>query len=419
MLKNKILKFSEKPYLAFLPLLMLYIVIVLVLNENKLIGDEKRYWGYATNLLTGIFNYKDKLFWSGPGYPIILMPFALFKTPFIIPKLLNAIFLYLAIVFNYKTLSLYIKKERALLLAILLGFYYPISIKMLPFMLTEILTFLLISLITYYLLTFFIKKENKDIILISFLIGYLIMVKIIFAYVIKVLILIAIVACVISKGNLRNKWTQVLKINLLALLFCIPYLVYSYQTTNKLIYWGNSGGLSLYWMSSPYKTDLGDWFYYDLDNNQKLIKNHGSFMKKISKLSPVEKDETLKAKAIENIKNKPLKFLNNWCANLGRLFFNYPYSYNKPSIRIFFYLIPQAFVFVFGLIATFLSITRTKEYPFELILLMLLVGVYLGGVSLLSAYIRFFYILLPIIYVWICYTFTKVVSINLNNNRAQ
>ena len=44
---------------------------------------------------------------------------------------------------------------------------------------------------------------------------------------------------------------------LVALLLCTPWLLYTYSLTSRPFYWGNSGGLSLYWMSAP--ENLGDY----------------------------------------------------------------------------------------------------------------------------------------------------------------
>ncbi len=46
----------------------------------------------------------------------------------------------------------------------------------------------------------------------------------------------------------------------MALIWCVPYLLMTYSLTGKPFYWGSSGGLSLYWMSTPYDTEMGDWF---------------------------------------------------------------------------------------------------------------------------------------------------------------
>lgn len=66
----------------------------------------------------------------------------------------------------------------------------------------------------------------------------------------------------------------------LALLICSPYLVYTYALTGKIFYWGNSGGLSLYWMSSPHPQEFGDWHNpQTLSEIPELETNHGALFR--------------------------------------------------------------------------------------------------------------------------------------------
>jgi len=99
-------KLTRNPYLLFSPFLLFYIIFVLITQVDKLTGDEYRYVYYADNLLKGFYSppppYVDIP--NGPGYPIILIPFRLLGLPLVSMKLLNAVFLYLAVVFLYKSL---------------------------------------------------------------------------------------------------------------------------------------------------------------------------------------------------------------------------------------------------------------------------------------------------------------------------
>jgi hypothetical protein len=55
--------------------------------------------------------------------------------------------------------------------------------------------------------------------------------------------------------------------------------------------------------------------------------NHSEAIQEISKYKGIERDDVLKRMAVENIKTYPGKFIQNCFSNLGRIFFNYPYSY--------------------------------------------------------------------------------------------
>jgi len=71
---------------------------------------------------------------------------------------------------------------------------------------------------------------------------------------------------------------------------CLPYLFYTYQLTHKIFYWGDSGGLSLYAMSSPYPGELGDWFDQGkIEKDMPWAKNHKSYFEELSGFLPFNK----------------------------------------------------------------------------------------------------------------------------------
>ena len=60
----------------------------------------------------------------------------------------------------------------------------------------------------------------------------------------------------------------------LALVWCLPYLAHTYSLTGRWFYWGSSGGMSLYWMSTPYR----DGQTYDLHAITGTAGDKGSIM---------------------------------------------------------------------------------------------------------------------------------------------
>ena len=130
-------------------------------------------------------------------------------------------------------------------------------------------------------------------------------------------------------------------------------------------------------------------------------------------MNPVEKDNELKRKAIENIFNNKKKFLNNWVANVSRLFLSYPLSFLKPSIGILYYLVPNMFLVVLSFLSFILTLIRIKVIPYEILFLLAISFIYLFGISLLASYARFLYLILPILLVWNGLVINKYVKINL------
>jgi len=222
------------------------------------------------------------------------------------------------------------------------------------------------------------------------------------------MIIILIIISFIS-NKFKYASGRMLLILSLAMLICVPYLIYTYSLSGKIFYWANSGGLSLYTMSSPYSTDLGNWKKISFLSKDP---NHAEFMNQIKKLSPVERDNALKQRAIENIANYPVKFLCNWVANVGRMLFSYPWP-GEQTIKTYFTLLPNMFVVVFIVCAIALSIGTHRKLPKEILLLFWFISIYLLGSSLLSAYRRMFLITIPFWNIFICYVFTNTVSIKI------
>lgn len=395
-----------------MPFLALYITIVLLLSKNVLKGDERRYNDLAHNLTNGFFSLPEPHanLWSGPGYPLVLAPFKLFEIPQLAPRLLNAFFLFFAVVFFFKTLSLYINKEKALGFSILFGFYWPFF-KPLPLMLTEIFTVFLITLFTYRICLLF-RKERSGLIdqtFAAFLLTFIALTKPIFGY--AILACLIIFSLVYMVRNSRNS-KKAVSVFLAALIFCMPYLAYTYSLTHQVFYWASSGGLSLYTMSNPFAREYGDWFYSKVVPFQK---HHKRFFDKVANLSQIERDAAFKKEAIKNIKNHPGKYLSNWFANIGRLLFAYPFSYASQSLRTYALIIPNMFIAVFSILLIYPTFIVRKKLPYEIILLMTFIAIYLFGSSLLSAYSRQGYITVPIIGLWIAYMISRFVKLEFRS----
>ncbi|WP_299284902.1 glycosyltransferase family 39 protein [uncultured Mucilaginibacter sp.] len=402
-------------YLQLAPFLLLYLAICVVLAPHNFVDDEERYIRFARNILHGFYSppLPNIDLWNGPGYPLVVAPFLLLKLPLMIIRILNALMMYASLVLVYKTIRLYASQKTALVCAILLGLYFPVYEKI-PLVLTECLTWFLISLIGY--LFFKIGKEkklsSKTIWLCAIAIAFLTMTKVVFGYVIIAMLFISLILFLLPKfRSSAKKFTYVFA---LSFLLCVPYLVYTYSVTHKPFYWTNSGGWSLYNMSAPYPNDWGDW----KDNPQMLQNpNYKVFVDSVLKLPPLERDAIYKTKAIENIKHYPKKYMLNCVANLGRMFFSYPFTNMEQDVKTYFTIIPNMFVLVFMVITLGLGIFHYKKLPQEIILLLLFILIYLAGSTLVSAFRRMFYITMPFWTVFIAYVLTNIVSIKFKHNR--
>ena len=402
-----------------LPLFFLYVLVIFLRSSGSLEGDEGRYVAFAQNLSEGHYSPLDGAYLpAGPGYPLVLLPFAFLKWPWLVAKFLNGLFLFLAILFFFHTLSFYLKEKQAFLFSYFLGLY-PLFLKNIHQLYTETFVVFLISGFMFYFCRAFRgqRKAGISFWLSAAFLGYLALTKVFFGYVLLAGFSFFLIFYLVKKTeDLKRSFL----VYLIALLFCVPYLLYTYSLTGKIFYWGHYGGSSLYWMSTPFEGELGDWrgngpWHLQQTGSESLIKNHGKFFEEILKLNYTEWDERLKAKALENISQHPSKFTENWLCNLGRLFFNFPYSETSQRLSTLLYVFTNMFVVVPSFLCVYPTYVGRKHYPPELFYLLFFACVSLLGSSLLSAYERHFRILVPILSLWIFFTLTRVVRIEVHS----
>lgn len=211
----------------------------------------------------------------------------------------------------------------------------------------------------------------------------------------------------------------------IALATTLPYLIYTYQLTGRVFFWG-TGNDSLYWMSNPEPNEYGSWFpdqtmdseltffsYYIPGCRDSIKAHHGKDLAEIHKYTGLERDDAYKTIAVKNIKAHPLKYLQNVIYNTGRLLFQYPFSYGvyRPKVLIVFPL--NGIILTLLLISLLPTFINWKKILFPIRFLLLFVLLYLAGSLTVVTYIRMFAIIVPILLLWIAFTFQNTLNFNL------
>lgn len=411
---------TDSPFLHYLPFFAIYLLMVFAFHDDMMVGDEARYMMFAKNLLMGQYSPVSELnIWNGPGYPIFLFPFVFLKLPIISITLANAFFHYLSVVLVFKTVKLLSGDRLARIVAIVWGLYF-IAWQSLQYIMAECISIFLISLLAYLVVRHRGQKGLGGIIGAGLVLGYLALTKIIFAYVIVVCLIIYIVKGIYQKFRFGSE----AKILLISLIPLIPYLIYTYNLTGRSFYLGNSGGMSLYFMSTPYEGEFGDWNnetftgYCDGGvqpcNSEFFLKNHKEDFDYIYSAKGVERDDRFKELAIANIKEHPIKFLRNCLANQGRMWFRYPFSFRFQKDLYLGIAFPNAILFTFFIYTLMFWLIRIKHIRRDLNFIGLILVVYLGGSTMLSAYPRQLYIMVPMMLVLISFALKKSLKINLD-----
>jgi len=328
------------------PLAIFVTAVVHVLGHAVpgLFGDEWRYLWYAGNLLHGYYTPRDnEMIWNGPGYPLMLVPFVSMGTALIVPKLVNAVLLTLAVLHVHRTLLFFCSPARATVGGLLLGLS-PLSYQSLHLLYTESLAVFLLSGALYHFCASRRGGEQRQAVLAGLYLGALTLTKVSFG---PLLLLGLIVA-----GGLHalGRRPRVVKRSLVmlgvAFGLCVPWLSYTYSLSGKWFYWASGGGLLFYWMTTPYAEELGDGFHHrNVDTVPFLHEHHGKifaalrgdpkdvagtdlerWMPGVGRLCSIHSDLTLWKLGLAQLEAHPLAYARKWVFNVGRLFFNYPYT---------------------------------------------------------------------------------------------
>jgi hypothetical protein len=429
---DKISPLTKKPFLFFLPFLFIYSVVAILFQKDICLGDQMRYVMYAENLLQGYYSppAPDIDLGNSPGYPLVLVPFIALNLPSWTLLLLNAVLYYLSVIFVFLSVRKLATQKIAIIISVFWAIY-PNAYEQLSSVLPEIFSVFLVSLIVWCTINAFEPSrtafEHKVYTATSgVLMGFLILTKPIFGYVIITLLIGSAFFWLVFKNNFGFK--KALLLLVVALFIASPYLLYTYQLTGKKFYWSSFGGDNLYWMSTPFPGEYGSWYYFETfrsdyvlsekevfseEIQQKYYQNHKEYFSEIEHHKGVELDDALKRLAIQNIKSHPKKFLLNCISNLGRIMFNFPYSYQVQSPKTLVRLPFNGFILVFAFLSLIPTVINWRRLPFSLRFLLFFSLIYLGGSVLGSAETRMFTIIAPVFLIWIGYVISKVVQVNL------
>lgn len=405
------------PILRLLPLLALYLAWAVLKSRPELIGDEGRYVVGARNILSGFLASEESLFlWNGPGYPLYLVPFVGLGLPLVLAKLGNAVLLFLALVRFHQSLGLpgLARGSRGnLAMTYALGLLLLLHGPGLELLMTECLSaFFVCGAARHYLASARMPAPARPWLhpaLAGLHLAGLALTKVFFGYAVTAGILACALWWAVSAGLRAGPSAAAARRGLLAcalgLALCAPYLAYTWKLTGKAFFWSNSGGSQLYCMTLREKELLGDWLNFDaVLAFPDFFHGQIGFYRELSRMDYVGRDAAMKAAALRNIKADPRKYFRNWRANVNRMVFGYPvsrYPGSDPELatgnRSFVYALPF-FLLLFTLPAAW---KRRRSLPPELHACLGFAALSLGGLSLVSAFPRMVFPLLPLLGLWV------------------
>ena len=405
--------------LALLPLLVVFVVATFVFPERA--SDEHNYVVLAHNLLDG--NYAGLGWrpatpygttadpahpdlWFGPGLPAALTPLVALHLPLELLRLTGALFMFGAVLLFYKLLRLRVRERIALLGAYALGLYFPFYI-LFPTLHSEPLAILLIVAMLYLTSRYVASGRHAYGVGAAAAAAGIALTRVEYGWVLTGMLLACGVWWLVAR---RLDVLRVVGVFALALVFCLPWLTFTHSVTHRFFVWGNSGSLSLYWMSSPYPQDLGDWRggAYEVVVTDPKLAPHKAFFLELAPLDPTEQNRRLEKRAIENIRGAPLKFAKNVAANVSRMTLGFPFSAKQETLNTLYYLIPNSLVLWALAGSALLAAWGRVSFGFEGIVFAAFAGLAFALHSVLAAFPR---MLMPLIPIALWFVFVTVETV--------
>jgi hypothetical protein len=370
--------------------------------------DEAGYLELASRLANGWYvtgndaalldadpSYPD--LWFGPGLPTILSPLVAADLPLWLTRAAGPLSLFGAVVALCALLRLRFSERAALGGAYAFGLYVP-SYTLLPNLHSEppAILFLVLGMLA----TARHLESGSTVTLVGAgaSLAALALTRVAFGWVLTAVLVASAFWWILRRAPSA---AGTVRIAAVALALCVPWLAYTLHVTGRPLVWGNSGSLSLYWMSSPHPNDYGDWHRADRVFSEDRLAPHRPFFATLEHVPLAEQNERLERRALENIQAHPLKYASNVAANISRMFFNAPYSAEPQTPKAAVYAFPNALVLGAIVLSVALLARRRHDLPPETLPFALLAGSTLGLHAFVASYPRMLIPVVPIV-IWLC-----------------
>ena len=377
---------ATRPWPLFAALGLVMVAVTLVTPDTLVErSDEGVFLGYAERLTEGDYALEGgldvELLWFGPALPLLLAPLVELGLPVEVLRLVGPLLLTLALLAFHRLLRQYVGPVAAIAGTAALGLYFPLY-RLLPRLYTEPLAILLFVLAMLAGARGVRDGGLRWLAVAGACLGGLALTRLEYGTVLAIALAVCLAALAVPSWRVTAR--RGAAIFAVSLAVCVPWLAYTYDVTGEPFYWGNSGGLSLYWMAPDDPRDLGEPHpVHEVFANPDLA-HHRPFFRSIESLGPVEHNEALQEEATERISDDPLGYGARVAANFSRLWFRAPFSYEGIGVKTLFYAVPGAILLAALALACWRLLRRRAQLPRELAPF-LLVAAGGFGVHLLAA----------------------------------
>lgn len=403
---------SSHPTHLLLPLLALLVLVAVFFPERQ--DDEAGYLELARNLQHGRYatGRPDALLdadpaypdlWFGPGLPLALVGAVSAGLPLALVRLTGPLFLFAALLVFFQLMRRYLRPQAALAATWALGLYLPFY-TVLPNLHSEPLAVLLVVVALYATARLTEDGGHRWLALGAVALAGVALTRVAYGWVLTVALAVLAVWWVASRSRTARRLAAMYA---LALALCVPWLAYTSAETGRILQWGSSGSLSLYWMSSPYERDLGDWQQANAVFSDPNLAAHRPFFESLRGLTLSQQNARLERRALENIAQHPGKYLENVAANVSRMLFDAPYSFSRPRLSALYFALPNALLLAAALLAAVVALRVRSALPKAAAPFAIFALAAFGLHALVAAYPR---MLMPIVPVVVWFAATMIAS---------
>jgi 4-amino-4-deoxy-L-arabinose transferase-like glycosyltransferase len=393
---------TRREFALLLPLLALYVAAWAFFPERP--DDEASYVVLAERLTEGFYVTGDDDailnadpgspdLWFGPGLSALLAPLVAVDASLSVLRLTSAFLLFAAVLLMYVLARERWGSRVGLVASYALGLYVPF-LGLLSNLHSEVLAVLFVVVGMLGLARFLEHGGIGWLAVGGAGLAGLALTRVAYGWVLTVALLVLLVRWLVRRTPTTGRAAAVLA---LSLALCIPWLAYTYSTTDRLFVWGNSGSLSLYWMTSPREGDLGDWHQAHLVFTDPDLQPHRAFFESLRGLDLAEQNAEIEREALGNIADHPGAYAENVVANVSRMLFNAPYSRTLQQTNDAFYALPNAILLGAALLCAFVLLPRRWALPPETGVFALLAATAFGLHALVSAYPRMLAPIVPLL----------------------
>ena len=333
--RNRSAPGSAASALWLLPLLGLYVVVCAVWGPGPApVRDEAPLLGYAHELLEGGYVQDGahvrpmRFLWHPPGLPLMLSPLVALELPLAATRYSAPLFLAGAVLGFHRLLRMRLAPRPALAWSYAFGLYGP-ALAMLPELHKDLPAVLLVVLAMVGLTRGLAEGSVAWLLGAGLSLGALALTRAEYGWLLLGMTAIAAVRWALP-GEGRVVARRLVVCGLVALAASSPWLAYTHSVTGKVFYWGNSAGLSLFWMSPTSRGETGEWHPRHHVMADPALRGERRLFRRLPMLPPLEADAELRRRALANVRADPWGYGRNLAANVSRLFFLVPMRYGYP-----------------------------------------------------------------------------------------